>query len=323
MKTSLVLTMCLTVALAAGAANGKAVDRGNRSIQEVVAHLSPGEFVWAPELSAQGPVLLVVNVSTQRAVLFRNGTPIAASTVSTGRPGHETPFGVFTILQKRKEHYSNRYNNAPMPNMQRLTWDGIALHAGKLPGYPDSHGCIRLPKEFSALLFATTTLGMTVIITSIPAVPESSDEPDMVLTNNLTDQRPLADTKFEWHPKRAAEGMVSVVVSLADQRAIVLRDGVEIGSAAVRVERPDNGAMAYVLRASDETGRHWLKLRFSGEGGSMEVAPNEGAKFDTSSGFRRALATVLSPGSVILVTPESLTVGSPGSRLTVIENDVN
>jgi hypothetical protein len=315
--------MCLAVAVTAGPANGKAVDLGNRSIQELAAELNPGEFVWAPELSAQGSVLLVVNVSTQRAVLFRNGTPIAASTVSTGRRGHETPFGVFTILQKRKEHYSNRYNNAPMPNMQRLTWDGIALHAGKLPGYPDSHGCIRLPKEFSALLFATTTLGMTVIITSIPAVPQSSEEPDVVGTKSLAELRPLADAPFEWHPKPAAEAIVSVVVSVADQRAIVLQDGVEIGSAPARVERPQNSAIAYVLRASDATGRHWLKLRFSGEGDGMEVGPNEGAKFDTPSGFRRALAPLLRPGSVIIVTPESLTAGSAGSQLTVIENDAN
>jgi hypothetical protein len=305
-----------------GAANGKPVERGTRSIQEVVAQLHAGDYVWAPELSAQGTALLVVNLRTQRAVLFRNGTPIGASTVSTGRPGYDTPVGVFTILQKRKEHYSNRYNNAPMPNMQRLTWDGIALHAGKLPGYPDSHGCIRLPKEFSALLFATTTLGMTVVITDMPSVPESSEEPDLARHSSLSD-RALADVPFDWHPMRSTEGMVSVVVSLADQRAIVLRNGIEIGSAPARFAGPVNGAMAYVLRASDAAGRHWLKLRFSGEGDGMEVAPNEGEKFDTPPSFRRAIATVLGPGSVIIVTPEPLMAGSPGSRLTVIENDEN
>jgi hypothetical protein len=263
---------------------------------------------------------MVVNVATQRAVLFRNGVPIAATTVSTGAEGHETPTGVFTILQKKKEHYSNLYNNAPMPNMQRLTWDGIALHAGRLPGYPASHGCIRLPKDFSALLYDATTLGMTVVITSIPAVPQRSAAPDVAVAAPASDHRPLADAPFEWHPERAAEGIVSVIVSVADQRAIVLRGGVEIGSAPVRVDRPVDGAMAYVLRASDASGRQWLKLNFAGPGQGTDVAPDEGQRFDAPSGFRSLVADILSPGSAIIVTPESLTAGSPGSELMVIEN---
>jgi hypothetical protein len=309
--------------LVAATAKAKSIDRGDRSILEVAAQLKPGEFVWAPDLSAEGPALLAVNVKTQRATLFRNGVPIAASTVSTGRRGNETPTGIFTILQKRKEHYSNLYDNAPMPNMQRLTWTGIALHAGKLPGYPASHGCIRLPMDFSALLFQATKLGMTVVITSLPALPQDSDAPDIVVANTAMVQQPLSDAPFEWHPKRAVKGMVSVVVSVADQRAIVLRDGVEIGSAPVRVDGAVNGAMAYVLRDADQTGNHWLKLQFSGAGEGMEVGPDEGKRFDTPSNFRRDIAPILTPGSVIIVTPESLTAGSPGSRLTVIENDVD
>jgi hypothetical protein len=84
-------------------------------VTQVVAQLKPGEYVWAPQLAPAGPVLVLVNLATQRAVVFRNGLPIGASTVSTGRPGYETPTGVFTILQKRVEHYSSTYGNAPMP----------------------------------------------------------------------------------------------------------------------------------------------------------------------------------------------------------------
>ena len=144
----------------ASAASAQQVDRGDRTILEAATSLKSGQFVWAPELSAAGPALLVVNLETQRAVFFRNGVPIGATTVSSGKDGYETPTGVFTILQKNKEHYSKTYNNAPMPNMQRLTWRGIALHAGNLPGYPASHGCIRLPIKFSSLLFGATELGM-------------------------------------------------------------------------------------------------------------------------------------------------------------------
>ena len=165
---SFALRASAAVLLLTGTAFPQAVQRGNRPIIEAAQQLKTGEYVWAPELSPDGPALLVVNLATQRAILFRNGVPMAASTVSSGKPGHDTPTGVFTILQKNKEHYSSTYNNAPMPNMQRLTWKGVALHAGKLPGYPASHGCIRLPIKFSELLFGATKLGMTVVITSIP-----------------------------------------------------------------------------------------------------------------------------------------------------------
>lgn len=322
-RTHLILATGLAALLATGPAHAQAVDRAGRPILELVGGLTPGQYVWAPELSAQGTSLLVVNVATQRAVLFRNGVPIAATTVSTGAEGHETPTGVFTILQKRKEHYSNLYNNAPMPNMQRLTWDGIALHAGKLPGYPASHGCIRLPKDFSALLYDATTLGMTVVITSIPTLPQSSAAPEVAVAPTVSDQHPLADAPFEWHSERATEGIVSVIVSVADQRAVVLRGGVEIGSAPVRVDRPVGGAMAYVLRASDAGQRQWLRLNFSGTGQGTEVAADEGKRFDAPTGFRSLVTDILSPGSAIIVTPESISSGSPGSELMVIENETS
>jgi L,D-transpeptidase catalytic domain len=126
--------------------------------------LDAGEFVWQPELSAGGSVEIVVSVPQQIAYVYRGNTLIGRTTVSTGRPGHDTPRGRFEILEKRREHYSNLYNNAPMPFMQRLTWDGIALHAGQIPGRPASHGCVRLPLEFSRLLFGVTTVGATVHI---------------------------------------------------------------------------------------------------------------------------------------------------------------
>src|ERR1700752_1942356 len=127
------LALAAAALLLSGSVLAQRVEIGGRSIIQAVPQLKNGEFVWAPELSAKGPALFVVNLATQRAVLFRNGVPIAGTTISSGATGHETPTGVFTILEKKKEHYSKTYNNAPMPNMQRLTWKGIALHAGKLP----------------------------------------------------------------------------------------------------------------------------------------------------------------------------------------------
>jgi len=298
------------------------VKRGDRPILQVASQLKNGQFVWAPELSPAGPVLLVVNLETQRAVLFRNGVPIAATTISSGKTGNETPTGVFTILQKNKEHYSKTYNNAPMPNMQRLTWSGIALHAGNLPGYPASHGCVRLPARFSSLLFGTTALGMTVVITSIPAVPSASDTP-AVATMAPAAGVSLSNAPYDWHPESSpahVDSMVSVVISAADGKAVVIRNGVEIGSAPVRV----NGEikpMAYVLRAWDSTGQHWLKLQFAGAGEGMEVTKGEGKRFEAPVKFRYDVGTVLRPGSVIIVTPESLSSGSTGRSQTVIEDE--
>lgn len=138
------------------------------------ASLDPGEFAWRPELAASGPVEIVVSIPLQRAYVYRGGTLIGVSTVSTGRPGHATPTGRFPIMEKHREHYSNRYNNAPMPFMQRLTMDGIALHAGQIPGHPASHGCVRLPLAFARNLFAVTQVGANVHIVAAAPSPETA-----------------------------------------------------------------------------------------------------------------------------------------------------
>ena len=135
------------------------------------AALRPGDHVWEPQRAPRGEVEVVVSLPLQRLYVYRGGTLIGVSTVSTGREGHETPTGTFNILQKRREHYSNLYDNAPMPFMQRLTWDGIALHAGEIPGRPASHGCIRLPTAFARHLFAATELGAAVHVIELSPSP--------------------------------------------------------------------------------------------------------------------------------------------------------
>ncbi len=157
--------------LLSGSAAAQQIELNGRPLVQAARAMKPGQYIWEPERAPKGPALVVVNLQTQRLLFFRNGVPIAASTISSGKTGHETPTGVFTILQKNEKHFSKTYNNAPMPNMQRLTWKGIALHAGNLPGYPASHGCVRLPLAFSKLLFGQTALGMTVVITSHPGFP--------------------------------------------------------------------------------------------------------------------------------------------------------
>lgn len=140
------------------------------SAQPAIPRLKAGQSIWfeTPELvkasTADAPIKIVIAIRQQQALVYRGNRLVGVTTVSTGSPGNETPLGEFTILEKKIFHRSNLYSNAPMPHMQRLTWGGVALHAGQLPGYPASHGCIRLPKDFARQLYALTALGGSVLV---------------------------------------------------------------------------------------------------------------------------------------------------------------
>lgn len=129
--------------------------------------------------AAEETLQVVVSLKSQRLDLYRGDELLASSKVSTGRRGHRTPAGVYSVLQKRRRHFSNLYDNAPMPYMQRLTWSGIALHQGHLPGYPASHGCIRLPRKFARQLFKITDIGAKVVITQERNTPFAIDHPEL------------------------------------------------------------------------------------------------------------------------------------------------
>src|SRR5437016_6337020 len=195
--------------------------------------LKPGEYVWEPERAPEGPLLIVASITEQVAYVYRNGICIARSSVSTGRPGHRTPTGVFTILEKEVHHTSSIYKGAEMPYMERVTWGGIALHAGDLPGYPDSHGCVRLPLEFSKLLFGVTMKGATVIIADDHSAPAETVHPGLFFTQNGEESEPIAGGKFDWVLDKATSGPASLIVSSADKTLYVYRNGVEIGRAGI------------------------------------------------------------------------------------------
>ena len=142
------------------------------TIAQKAAALGPGQYVWQAERAPAGPVLLTIDLTKQRVMVYRDGALIAASSISTGSAGRETPTGVFTILEKKEMHRSSTYDDAPMPFMQRLTSKGIAIHAGDLPGYPASHGCIRLPNEFAKKLYGITEVGTPVMITDDTQIAE-------------------------------------------------------------------------------------------------------------------------------------------------------
>jgi hypothetical protein len=125
--------------------------------------LKPGRYLWR-DAAGDGEPRVVISLGDQLAYLYKGSTLVAVSTISSGKPGKDTPTGVFPILEKKLMHRSVKYENAPMPYMQRIDQYGIALHAGMLPGHPASHGCVRLPSAFAAKLFRVTDVGTPVLI---------------------------------------------------------------------------------------------------------------------------------------------------------------
>jgi hypothetical protein len=311
-----------------------------------VDSLKPGQWVWYADTVPEGPMLLMVSVTQQKAYLYRNGIRVAASTVSTGKKGHETPTGVFTILQKNKDHKSNLYkdnknNAAAMPYMQRLTWDGIALHSGNLPGYPASHGCVRMPDGFSKRLFAETTLGMTVIVSSDKVdSPENLADPNMFAQSvaengQIIKVPPLSDYEnFRWQPELSKFGPVTLVISTKKQLAIVMRNGIEIGRSKVGVVgKQPFGSQAYVVLdgQSKEASKivpgqmelNWLRVNAA----SNPVAANAGLDANTIKrivvpvDFAKLVYAELQPGSSLLLTDEDINLEATTQGMTVLSDE--
>jgi lipoprotein-anchoring transpeptidase ErfK/SrfK len=127
-------------------------------------HLKPGEYKWVAEIPDSGDAKVVIDTLTQRFYVYRGDRLVGISTISSGKKGKETPLGFWKVFLKKKLGYSRKYDNAPMPYMQMYDHAGIAFHAGPNPGYPASHGCVRLPKAFAQKLYGLTKVGTEVII---------------------------------------------------------------------------------------------------------------------------------------------------------------
>lgn len=286
--------------------------------------LKPGEWVWAPQIAPKGPVLVYVDLTRQRATVYRNGVRIGVSTISSGKPGYETPTGVFTILEKDVDHRSRTYDDAPMPYQQRLTWKGVAMHAGNLPGEPASHGCVRLPMEFAKKLFQVTPMGGTVVIAGghtdpikrpaagvlTPVMAGVTAAPSTVLT---------PQGQFTWDPSASPSGPVSIIISTGDQQVVVLRNGKEIGRANATVQQQTTESQ--VMTFAGGTKPQWIQVGVSDlTNEPAEIISTERVEaMHLPAAFVSAMRSVITPGATVLVTQAKVSSSTTGVQTTVID----
>lgn len=305
------LRACVTVLIATIAAVGPvhAAEPDPRS-------LSRGEYVWHPEVAPTGPIVIVVSLDEQRAYVYRNGIGIGVSTISSGRKGHRTPPGIFTILQKEAIHYSNLYDSAPMPFMERLTWDGVAMHGGSLPGYPASHGCIRLPQTFAQKLFELTAVGATVVVADRKTAPSAVVHPAMLAPVAATGRQPPMWPQLEasyLNDPDAVTGPVSILATTSSNEVFVFQNGIRIASSKFETATPLHvgGSVLYVMGLgleyapspldSSRPKHHWTAYPIPNRGESQPQVDSGGA-FRLPDEFGRHLYDWLVPGSTVLVT---------------------
>jgi len=335
------LLLVAALALAVGQVNAQAA-KAPAPATKTADTLKPGEWIWYANAVPKGPMLLMVSIPQQKAFLYRNGIRVGVTTVSTGKKGHETPTGVFTILQKNKDHKSNLYNSAPMPYMQRLTWDGIALHTGKLPGYPASHGCVRMPDDFAKRLFAETDLGMTVVVTDdVAGTPSAMVDPKILVQPMDAKGNPIkapslsANEEYRWEPEKSPTGPLTVLISIKDQSIIVLRNGVEIGRARIGVVGSQPfGNQAYVvldgkgatpsLLLPDRPSLKWMNVSVpnidpSAKAASTGMMDKEAiSRIAVPVEFSKLVYAQLKPGSSLLLTDQSITSSNSGKGMAVL-----
>ncbi len=295
------------------------------------ASMKPGDYTWAPQRSTEGPVILIVSLPEQHAYVYRNGELIAVATCSTGRKGHRTPTGVFSVLQKDRDHVSSTYKGAKMPYMERLTWSGIALHAGNLPGYPASHGCIRLPLEFAQKLFTITHLGVVTIVADEHSQPRDVVHPGILLPAFAEEEAREVAAKAHGRalpPQQrhvAKHRPAKAVISVADGTMTIFEDGHERLTGRISVKDPDKpiGNHVFVLKQnpSDQHGLIWTNVGY----GSSGVGAFRGAgeayvinRINTDPKTAEAFQHLLHPGFTLVITDAAAHAHTRSGRSFVI-----
>jgi len=294
-----------------------------------------------PDRIAPGPLHIIVSLRSQRLTLYSNGKLVARVPVSTGTRDHPTPTGIFSVLQKRRRHESNIYSGAPMYSMQRITWSGVALHEGQLPGHAASHGCVRLPRDFAVPLFGLTDIGATVVIAQDepvvepfplltdlfsrteldhpdnagpPPPPPPPLEPRLATIRAYDRAHPLpnpfasreADAGDPQHAQRIDN--IAVLISRKERRVFVRRHFEPWLEASVEIAEPQRPLGTYLFTAMD----------FQGQNGGMQwslVALN-GPEPHAASRAKAALRRIVLPSDIAQKITDALT---PGAKVIITD----
>jgi hypothetical protein len=295
---------------------------------EDVRELKPGQFVWYPERADAGPVAIVVSLPDQLVYVYRNGIRIGVSTCATGRPGHRTPTGVFTILQKQTMHHSNLYNNAPMPFMERLTWSGVALHVGDLPGYPDSHGCVHLPPPFAQALYQVTEVGTPVIIADDATAPAEVLHPGLLWNEAIEQDIQSVAPSGAASPAATPATMpppaaLSILISGANRELLALQDGIEVITSPVTITDPDQPLGTHVFVFADQSGgqERWHAVSVGkpdGTNATSDAAIAALNRVQIPSQASSVLQPLLHPGATMMITDLPATADTRSGKDFVI-----
>ena len=293
-----------------------------RQIPPSANYLETGDYSWHPETSPTGPVVIIVSLSDQILWVYRNGIRIGRSSISSGKAGFGTPRGLFTILQKRATHTSNIFRGAAMPYMERLTWRGVAMHGGYLPGYADSHGCVRLPLDFAKKLYTITETGTIVVVTEHRFRSYDNQVPGLLFSSQRGDST-TAGITF-WDPSKSPDGPLSIVVSSGSSEVFVYRNGKEIGRSPIRGLDGLSGLYVYSALADvDAGGRHsWLST-----GSIVGHAPQIRDLMKHVSINQQFIALtrgLIKPGSTLILTDAPVNSGKPSTApLDILTTEIS
>lgn len=282
-----------------------------RAVEPFTPILKAGDYSWHPDFSPAGPVVVFVSLPEQMLHVYRNGVLIGRSTVSSGKSGKRTPTGVFTVLQKKVHHESSIYKGAKMPHMQRLTWTGIAMHAGQLPGYPASAGCVRLPVDFAAKLYGVTGIGTTVIIADNKTAPSQSTPPALLF---LQKSRGGPIAGFVWTPEKARTGPLSIVVSGKDRTVYVYRNGVEIGRALIEGIDRLSGTYVYSALEKKDSNGQWDWISTVSTAGRAPNLKQLSKRAKIAPEFLASVRALVAPGTTLILADSSVNPSTQSNR---------
>ncbi len=179
MKKPATIFFATLLLLSAPGFSARAIEKGTPQPPDT-ADLKPNQYIWNPDASPNGPVGIIVDLTNQMIYVYRGGKQIGRSAASTGIKSHPTTPGTYTVLTKNVKYHSEKYHEASMPFMERLTWDGMAIHGGNNPGKPSSHGCVHVPLDFAEKLYGITNKGDTVLISDLKEAPGDTVNPGLV-----------------------------------------------------------------------------------------------------------------------------------------------